>query len=193
MGNINTGKNYEYNSDCNHYYGKFMPTKVTDFVLKSGMHELTDEVLVFLRRVIRATDLYSRRLGKKTGLTTPQLVIMRAISSRGSPTVSEIGREVSLSQATVTSILNRLEQNLLIERKRNQEDKRAVNVHLSTKGKRLLATAPQPLQEGFIKRFSSLADWEQYLIVSSLARVAEMMDAEELDAAPLLASGDKVI
>jgi hypothetical protein len=39
--------------------------------------ELPDHVLVALRRIIRATDLHSRKLGKKTGLTTPQLVIIQ--------------------------------------------------------------------------------------------------------------------
>ncbi|MEM8767772.1 MAG: MarR family transcriptional regulator, partial [Pseudomonadota bacterium] len=37
-----------------------------------------------------------------------------------------------------------------------------------------------------------LEDWEQYLIVSSLARVAAMMDAQDLDAAPLLTPGEDV-
>ena len=37
--------------------------------------DLHDHVLMALRRIIRATDLHSRKLGKKTGLTTPQLEI----------------------------------------------------------------------------------------------------------------------
>lgn len=156
------------------------------------MRELTDEVLVSLRRIIRATDLHSRRLGKETGLTTPQLVVMRAINERGEQTVSEIAREVSLSQATVTNILNRLEANRLVRRERSREDKRRVNVQLTAKGKRLLLAAPLPLQEGFVARFGALEGWEQHQIVASLERVAAMMDAEELDAAPLLATGDEV-
>jgi len=38
-----------------------------------------------------------------------------------------------------------------------------------------------------------LESWEQHLIVASLERVAAMMDANDLDAAPLLASGDSVV
>lgn len=156
------------------------------------MSDLTDDVLVSLRRIIRATDLHSRRLGKETGLTTPQLVVLRAIDAHGAPTVSEIGRQVSLSQATVTNILNRLQLNRLVSRERSREDKRRVNVKLTAKGRRLLAGAPEPLQESFVERFEALAGWEQHLIVSSLARVAAMMDVEELEAAPLLATGADV-
>ena len=156
------------------------------------MTDLTDDVLVSLRRIIRASDLHSRKLGKETGLTTPQLVVMRAIVDADEPTVSRISRDVSLSQATVTNILNRLEAHDLIRRKRSEQDKRRVNLEVTASGRKLLKTAPKPLQEGFVARFNQLADWEQHLIVSSLARVAAMMDAQDLDAAPLLAPGEDV-
>ena len=156
------------------------------------MTDLTEEVLIFLRRIIRANDLHSRRLGRETGLTTPQLVVMRAIEATNEPTVSEISRGVSLSQATVTNILNRLESQGLVHRQRSELDKRRVHLRVTAAGRKLLATAPLPLQEGFIARFNQLAEWEQHLIVSSLARIAAMMDAEDLDAAPLLAPGEEV-
>jgi DNA-binding MarR family transcriptional regulator len=155
------------------------------------MHNLHEEVLVSLRQIIRATDLHSRRLGRDTGLTTPQLVVLRAISEQGAPAVSEIARSVSLSQATVTTILNRLQSNGLVRRERSRSDKRRVNVHLSGLGKRLLETAPEPLQDSFISRFSALEDWEQHLIVAALQRVAAMMDAESLEVAPLLAADER--
>jgi DNA-binding MarR family transcriptional regulator len=117
---------------------------------------------------------------------------MRAIEESDLPTVSQVSREVSLSQATVTNILNRLEDHKLIRRQRSSEDKRRVNLEVTAAGRKLLKGAPKPLQEGFVARFNQLEDWEQYLIVSSLARVASMMDAEDLDAAPLLAPGEEV-
>ena len=156
------------------------------------MADLTDDVLVSLRRIIRANHLHSRKLGKETGLTTPQLVVMRAILDTEDPTVSTISRKVSLSQATVTNILNRLEAQDLIRRSRSEQDKRRVNLQVTPAGRKLLKSAPKPLQEGFVARFNQLEDWEQYLIVSSLARVAAMMDAQDLDAAPLLVPGDDV-
>ena len=52
--------------------------------------------------------------------------------------------------------------------------------------KRIPEQAPKPLQENFARRFAALPRWEQYQLVSSLERVAMMMDAEDLDAAPVL-------
>jgi DNA-binding MarR family transcriptional regulator len=153
---------------------------------------LEDQVLASLRRIIRATDIHSRRLNKDTGLTTPQLVVVRAIAAGDSLTASEIARAVSLSQATVTTLLNRLEDRGLIARQRSEEDRRRVNVQLTKAGRALVATAPEPLQEQFAARFAQLEAWEQHQLVASLERVANMMDAEDLDAAPLLAPGEDV-
>ena len=157
------------------------------------MSDLPDQVLVSLRRIIRATDLHSRKLGKKTGLTTPQLVIIRTIGELRDPTVSDIAKAVSLSLATVTTILNRLETQQLVHRERSKVDRRRVIVTLTESGEQKRIDAPKPLQDSFVDRFGRLETWEQHQIVAALERVATMMDAEELDAAPLLLSGESVI
>jgi hypothetical protein len=49
----------------------------------------------------------------------------------------------------------------------------------------LAETSPPLLQERFVRRFAALPDWEQTLLLSSLQRIAELMDAGDLDAAPM--------
>jgi hypothetical protein len=49
--------------------------------------------------------------------------------------------------------------------------------------------APRPLQESFIRQFQDLQEWEQTMILSSLERVAYMMDAQHIDASPVLDVG----
>ncbi|MBM6551312.1 MarR family winged helix-turn-helix transcriptional regulator [Marinomonas ostreistagni] len=144
------------------------------------------EVLVHLRRIIRATDLQSKRVVKACGLTIPQIMVLRAIEELGDVTVRKISDNVSLSQATVTTILNRLEERSLVARVRAQKDKRIVNARLTDEGREMLKTTPPLLHEKFISEFESLENWEQTQMLSSLQRVAMMMDAETLDAAPLL-------
>ena len=144
------------------------------------------DVLVSLRRIIRATDLQSKRMVKNCGLTIPQVMVLKAIESLGDVTVKRISDDVSLSQATVTTILNRLESRGYVERVRSRVDKRIVNAKLTPEGRETLNGAPPLLHEKFIERFDNLADWEKSQILSSLQRVATMMDAESLDAAPLL-------
>jgi hypothetical protein len=85
--------------------------------------------------------------------------------------------------------LDRIESRNLVTRVRSQMDKRRVSLYLTEQGKELLEKAPQPLQEHFIEKFSALAEWEQSLLLSSMQRVAAMMDADKLDASPLLEVG----
>lgn len=144
------------------------------------------ELLIALRKVIRAIDLHSKHLSKTSGLTSPQLLIMLEIDKDSGMNSSQVAKNVNLSAATVTNILDRLENKSLVSRVRNTQDKRKVSLYLTEDGKALLLKAPQALQEHFIETFSNLAEWEQSQLLSSMQRLAEMMDANEIDASPLL-------
>ncbi len=148
-----------------------------------------DEVLTSLRRVIRAIDLHSKQLVKTASVTGPQLRLLQLIHSEERATSRELADAMSLSQATVTSILDRLESRALIERVRSQTDKRKVHPQLTAAGKSILDKAPAPLQDSFVRKFDNLQSWEQHMIIASLQRVAEMMDASEIDASPFLDIG----
>ena len=145
-----------------------------------------NDVLVSLRRIIRATDLHSKRMIRECGLTTPQVMVLKAIEELGDVTVRRISNHVSLSQATVTTILNRLEQRNYIERVRSVSDRRIVNARLTVSGSTVLAQAPRLLHDKFVENFDALESWEKTQLLASLQRVASMMDAESIDAAPLL-------
>ncbi|MEL7399025.1 MAG: MarR family transcriptional regulator [Pseudomonadota bacterium] len=148
-----------------------------------------DQVLVALRRIIRATDLHSKRLSKSSGLTSPQLMVLQTLRENSDLTVGEVAKRISLSQATVTTIVDRLERGGYVYRERSTTDKRKVHVYLTDKAFTTLVDAPKPLQEDFVQQFQDLHDWEQTMILSSLERVAYMMDAQHIDAAPVLDIG----
>ena len=148
-----------------------------------------EEVLIALRRVIRATDLHSKYLAKTTGLTAPQILLLRTIRDKGQVTIGELADDVSLSQATVTSILDRLEKRNFVHRERSSTDKRKVHALLTPEGAEVLQKAPIPLQDHFTRQFSDLQDWEQTMTISALQRVAQMMDAQHIDASPVLDVG----
>jgi len=153
--------------------------------------ETYDQVLVSLRRIIRAIDLHSKKMERESGLTGPQLLVMRLTGSHGEITSGVIARAVSLSQATVTTILDRLERKGLLKRERSPDDKRKVILTLTEAGEKALENAPKLMQESFIRSFNQLEGWEQSLILSSLQRVSDMMNATDLNAAPLSDSTDE--
>jgi len=137
-------------------------------------------VLSTLRQIIRAIDIHSRKLSKEYGLTGPQLIVISEIGQYGPMTIGELARRISLSQATVTTILDRLELKELAERTRDKQDKRRVYVDITDKARTILETHPNFLQEAFVRRFNALEEWEQTLILSSIQRISAMMNTAEL-------------
>ncbi|MEH0664734.1 MarR family transcriptional regulator [Vibrio scophthalmi] len=151
--------------------------------------EKHEEVLVSLRQIMRAIDLHSKKLSKESGLTGPQLILMRSIRELGEVTIRELSNHTNMSQATATTILDRLERNDLVKRVRSVQDKRKVHAHLTDKGRQVLSEAPMPLQQSFINKFQKLEEWEQSLLLSSVQRISAMMNAEDIEAAPVLELG----
>ena len=156
---------------------------------KPVQSSISDEVLMSLRRLIRAIDIHSRYLSKHFGLTGPQLIILRELIKAGEMSPGKLAASVSLSQATVTGITDRLEKRRLITKTQNKMDRRRVVIRPTDACRELLAQAPPPIQESFLDQFDQLKDWEQSMILSSLQRLVQMIDAKDINAEPVLVSG----
>lgn len=156
------------------------------FIMSNEIASLT---LRALRRVLRATDIGSRQLASRTGLTPSQLLVLREIDARGSATPRAVAQALQFSQATITAIVDRLEALGFVQRQRSEVDKRQFHLSVLPVGKAAIADAPDPLQMTFTARFEALPPWEQAMILAAAERLATLMDAQNIDAAPLLDSG----
>lgn len=159
---------------------------------KNSDDKRAEAVLVSLRRIIRATDLHSRRLSMVSGMTIPQIVALQAIRDLGEVTLGKLAQHMSLSLSTATTIFDRLERRGLVERYRSAVDRRVVHARLTRDGRKVLRKAPALLHDRFTERFSTLGTADQDRIVGTLREVAEMMGADELDVAPVLDVGPLV-
>jgi hypothetical protein len=68
------------------------------------------ELLANLRRITQAISLHSRDLQRRYGLTGPQLILLNEIARHHEISVTELAKSISVSQATVTEVLNRMEK-----------------------------------------------------------------------------------
>lgn len=147
---------------------------------------LCEDVLVALRQIVRAIDLHSKKLVQQHGVTGPQMIVLKKLAEAAPLAVGELARCASLSHATVTDILARMEKRGLVLRMRSKADKRRVLVTITPDGEQLLANSPPLLQDGFVAEFRKLPPWEQTAMLANVQRIAAMMNAEQLDAAPVL-------
>ncbi|MEX2542236.1 MAG: MarR family winged helix-turn-helix transcriptional regulator [Trueperaceae bacterium] len=153
------------------------------------MENRTQTTLIALRRILRATELNARTLARATGLTTPQLIVLEIVAAAGRLTPKEIAGRAGVGQATVSSLVEKLEAREFVTRKRAELDRRAVWVAPTEAGLTMLEAAPDPLQRTFSEQFEQLPDWEQAMIVAALEKVGLMLNAGAIDASPLLDVG----
>jgi len=154
-------------------------------------NEISQLVLSTLRQITREIDLYSKKLVKRVGMTVPQLLVLKEVVDAGNLPMGKLAERVSLSQATITNIVDRLELHGHIERRRSQSDRRQILLYTTEKGREIVEKNPSILQEDFLEAFAKLESWEQTQILSSLQRVASMMNAHRHPASPILHAGDE--
>jgi DNA-binding MarR family transcriptional regulator len=151
--------------------------------------ELEDLIVASIRRIVRAVDLHSRHLVEERGITAPQLAVLAEACRLGGASIGAIARGVHLSQPTVSGVLDRLERRGYVRRERSESDRRAVVVTTTEKGEKVLRDSPSLLQDRFREELARLEGWERHWLLSALQRIAAMMDAERIEAAPVLDAG----
>ncbi len=151
--------------------------------------DVSYDILIALRKIIRAIELHSKKLERTYGLTVPQLLLLKEIGNGREVSASRLAEAMSMSKATVTTIIDRMEAHGFVHRKRSKSDKRFVFVQATDKALKILEENPSILQENFVKKLEALEAWEKTLILSSIQRISAMMKADQIEAHPVLASG----
>lgn len=154
------------------------------------MPDRASQALVALRRILRATDLNARLLARESGLTPSQLVVLQIVGAEGKVLPGKVAREMHLTQATVTALVDKLVNAGLVSRRRDTEDRRRIWIEPTAAGQDRIAQSPDLLQDRFANSFDSLPDWQQSMLIAALEQVSSMLDAESIDAAPLLDVGE---
>jgi DNA-binding MarR family transcriptional regulator len=138
------------------------------------------QLLGALRRIAQSMDTYSKTIEHEAGLTLPQLLLLEALRSETEVlSAGALAQRLSLTQGTVTSILDRLELRQLVRRTRADDDRRRVLVALTPRGRRLLLKAPPPMHAEFLRGFAALGADDRAALLQSVDRIAALMRSED--------------
>lgn len=146
-------------------------------------------ILRSLRRILRRVELSSSELEQAHAITQPQLVCLRAITASGRCTQSDLSREVHLSASTLVGVIDRLEAKGLVTRTRDQDDRRRIFLAPTAAGLRKAEVAPEPLHQRVSQALGELPLAEQRRIERALSRLVTLLEAENEEDQPMLASG----
>jgi DNA-binding MarR family transcriptional regulator len=129
----------------------------------------------------------SRRITKgiagRYGLTGPQLAVVKMLEPVGKLSLSELSAQIRARNSTVTGIIDRMEREGLVVRRRSAEDRRVVNIELTQKGEELageISVEPVQIFRQVLSELSVRDSTELRRILNKLARrVRELVNENE--------------
>ncbi|WP_067844315.1 MarR family winged helix-turn-helix transcriptional regulator [Amphibacillus sediminis] len=104
--------------------------------------ELIDRPIAQIEKNIRYINGVIKQKGreilKNYTITTPQFIALQWLLEDGDLTIGELSNKINLAFSTTTDLVDRMEKNNLVERRRDQKDRRVVRIHLLPEGKEII-------------------------------------------------------
>lgn len=140
------------------------------------------EAMIYLyaesRRVTRA-------IAEEHGLTGSQLWVLKMIEPAGRLSLSELSERVRAKNSTMTGIIDRMERDGLVARRRSDDDRRVVHIELTAKGRGLANGVQAPPTFLFRSLLESLPERDaaelERIMTKLSKRVREMMPDGSVD------------
>ncbi len=138
-----------------------------------GLSPQVREVLGAYLDASLLTDGVQAELWREAGLTLAQLAVLRALRDGGPQLAGRLADAVGLSAASATRLFDRLEERGLVRRHRGHDDRRCVEIHLTSRGRQLVG-AVRVLRDSPLRRaVEAMTETDQRTLASALRRLAE--------------------
>lgn len=114
------------------------------------------------------TDI-DRVMKKEIGASATQAAALIYLSGHEGATLSDLSRELLQNKSAITTLVNRMEKRELLKRKNSQTDRRATQLHTTSRGRKICMEATSFLQ----KRSKTLSE---ELTLDDLTAVNKFLD-----------------
>ena len=98
------------------------------------------------------------------GLTPMQALLLNALYEEEGLAAGELGKRLALDSATLSGVMDRMEENGWITRNAFKEDRRVLNIHLTDKSRQLRNKFPKDTEE-LNKEVLSIFNMEERLLL----------------------------
>ena len=131
-----------------------------------------DVALTLWVKLARASAVFARRTGEQIrsfGLTPAQFGVLEILGHKGPMNPGDLCRKSLVSGGNMTVVVDNLERLGLVRRERNREDRRAITVHLTPRGKRLF-TSVFPRHAAYVADLASVLTEEEQIRLGALLK-----------------------
>jgi DNA-binding MarR family transcriptional regulator len=137
---------------------------------------LEREFLLALRRAGSAMQLLGAASAERIGINVTDLNCLNILALTGSMTAGELARQTGLTTASITGVLDRLEEAGFVRRERDSGDRRRVIVRLdSVRGLRDVAPVFAPIVEAWRAAAAAYTDEQLSLILRFQQQLEQIM------------------
>lgn len=142
-----------------------------------GQAEEIDFVREFGDAWKRVQRLWEKNLAS-IGLTLTELRILRALSRDGPSPMAKMANELYMTPASITSLVDKLEAEKLVERVRSSDDRRVVKVRATAKGEDALDKGLKLYRRFMGRALESLSKDEVSELIALLTKVGRAAESE---------------
>src|SRR4029079_12810887 len=140
-------------------------------------------VLDGVRRIVQSLRESSRWAEKYVGMTGAQLFVLQQLHEAPAQSLNDLAARTHTHQSSVSTIVARLVDRGLVTRTRSPRDGRTIELHLSSRGRKLAARAPNAAQQRIIQGIRELPPARRRGLATALSTVARSMDSADREPA----------
>lgn len=104
--------------------------------------EHSQENVAFLEKELRHISGIIKQRGRQIlnayTITPPQFVALQWLLELGDMTIGDLSNKMYLAFSTTTDLIDRMERSELVQRIRDEQDRRVVRIHLLEEGERII-------------------------------------------------------
>ena len=132
-----------------------------------------------LRRIMTSYNDISKAINPKgllkINLTSAQIKLLTCFSNKAELTMTELSNNLAVSMPTMTAMVDRLVNSNMVERERNNIDRRVVRVKLTDAGEKILKKLVRIRRKEMEKILMNLSEGEMESYLTSIEVVAQLL------------------
>lgn len=137
------------------------------------------EMLTLVKRIMSVVKQNFESDFKKMGVTQSQILVMRVLNLRGDMKVSDISKELDLSNSTVSGIIDRLVEKKIVQRKRSEEDRRIVMISLADEYRQPVKKGLNAFAQKMRKALSTMTEEDVDSIIRGLEKLEKILEESQ--------------
>jgi len=152
------------------------------------------EILVSIRKIVRALSIESKTIEKEYGLSIPQFLCLDHLQKcpNYQTTQKDLKGMLNLNASTISGLINRLEKKGYVARLPKAGDRRVTHITLTASGIKLIENVPNILHNRLTSRLDNLSTEQREEVKKALEIITSAMQIREIDASPILISDTTV-